>query len=29
MNKAVKKQNMELEIYDISMLVAEAMGIEL
>lgn len=29
MNKAVKKQNMDLEIYDISMLVAEALGIEL
>ena len=29
MNKAVKKQNIEMEIYDISMLVAEAMGIEL
>jgi heterodisulfide reductase subunit D len=29
MSKAVKKQNMDLEIHDISMLVAEAMGIEL
>jgi hypothetical protein len=29
MNKAIKKQNIEMEVYDISMLVAEAMGIEL
>jgi heterodisulfide reductase subunit D len=29
MNKAVKKENIEVEVYDISMLVAEAMGIEL